>query len=84
MAIFPKLPKLPDHCHICMDPIRLYQPYYTMRIDSNFMSGNHMHAITILCPNCYHAYENFIIERTTQENHKRTMREVKGENNKNK
>lgn len=71
--------KLYDHCMICKDPIKLYEPYYTVRTREHigtllkFNSTNEY----ALCPNCFHAYENFLIEQTTHENHKKHMEDIK-------
>ena len=71
--------KIPDTCDICKDNIKLYEPYYTVKTDKI-----HCHVKVkgydklVLCTNCFTAYQNFIIERTVQENHKNTMNEMKG------
>lgn len=74
-----KLPRLPDHCYICKDPIRLYRPYYTVRIKGHLTkTGDVYSGEMVLCPDCFNAYDNFVIERITQENHKRTNKEMRG------
>jgi hypothetical protein len=71
--------KSPDHCDICKDNIKLYEPYDTVKADKI-----HCHVKVkgydklVLCTTCFTAYQNFIIERTVQENHKNTMNEMKG------
>lgn len=71
--------KIPDQCDICKDPIKLYQPYYTVKIKKTIggvkFKQEEQH---YLCPNCFDAYKDFIIERTVQENHKKTMQDMKG------
>lgn len=69
--------KLPDHCQICKDPIHLYQPYYTLKIQKHIGGIFANSGMTVLCPSCFHAYENFITEQTVHENHKRTMNDIK-------
>ena len=67
-------------CDICKDKIGLYTPWYSVRIKGRLcFTGKERPNPMILCVNCYHAYENFLTEREVQENHKRNMKEMKGE-----
>ena len=71
--------KIPDSCDICKDKINLYEPYYTIKTDKTYchvkVKG---YDKLVLCGDCFRAYQNFIVERTVQENHKNTMNEMKG------
>lgn len=71
---------LPSECSICKDPIKLYKPFYTITVHPHFVNDKRDYSgQKIFCPDCFHAYENFLIEHETIENHKRNMREMKGE-----
>lgn len=79
----PETKRIPDRCDICQDKIGLYEPWYSI-----IMQGHHCltpklkqageKGYLALCPVCFQAYENFIIEHETQENHKRHMKDIKG------
>jgi hypothetical protein len=32
---------------------------------------------TVFCPDCFHAYEDFLVEREVLTNHKKTMDDIK-------
>jgi hypothetical protein len=75
---------LPTRCDICQDKIPLYQPWYSVMITGHFCDDPGKNVLTekgyqALCPNCFQAYEKFIIEQGTQENHRRHRREMRGE-----
>jgi hypothetical protein len=69
--------KLPKQCDICKDEIKLYKPYYTVMVRPHFTQLKES-GIKVFCPDCFHAYENFLIEHEVQENHKRNYQEMKG------
>lgn len=78
--MIPKQQQLPSECSICRDKIGLYQPFYTISIHPHFVKGHRdFSKQSVFCPNCFQAYENFLIEREVQENHKRNYKEMKGE-----
>ena len=71
---------IPKECDICHDKIGLYQPWYTIRVKGNLaMSDKIKKNPMALCPNCFHAYENFLVERETQENHKQNYIDIKNQ-----
>ena len=72
-----KIP-IPDRCSICNEPINLYTPYHTVKLQRN-ISGMKIGFTeqTVFCQHCYRAYKDFLIERTVQENHKKTMKELR-------
>ena len=70
--------QLPTECSICRDPIGLYQPYYTIMIHPHFAKDKRdFSKPTVFCPDCFHAYEDFLIEREVLTNHKKTMDDIK-------
>ena len=73
---------LPDRCDICRDPIQLYSPWYSVMITGHFCDDPKStmgdKGYQALCPNCFHAYEKFIIEHRTQENHRKNYKEMRG------
>ena len=73
---------LPKKCDICRDNIALYTPWYSVMITGHFCDDpKHLmgdKGYQALCPNCFHAYEKFIIKQETQENHKRNMKDIRG------
>lgn len=67
-------------CDICHDHIGLYTPWYSVYIRGRLcFPGKDRPNPMVLCVNCYHAYEHFLIEREVQENHKQNMKDMKGE-----
>ena len=72
------LPIIPKECDICHDKIGLYQPWYSIRVKGYLALTKELKSNpTCLCSNCFHAYKNFLIERETQENHKRNYIDIK-------
>ena len=70
----------PKECDICHDPIGLYKPWYTVRVSPHLKITTRLkNNPTVLCPDCFHAYEDFFIELEVQENHKKHYKDVKGE-----
>ena len=68
----------PTKCGICNEAIGLYRPYYTIVIHPHFAKQDHDISLpTVFCPDCFHAYENFLIEREVITNHKKTMDDIK-------
>lgn len=73
--------ELPTRCDICRDKIPLYSPWYSVMITGHFcddpkdITGEK--GYQALCPSCFHAYKDFIIEHETQENHRRHMHDVR-------
>lgn len=67
-------------CDICKDRIGLFTPWYSVVVKKGRMRvpGDVRPNPMTFCRKCYHAYENFLIEREVQENHKKTMQELKG------
>lgn len=73
---------LQKQCDICHDKIGLYQPWYSVRVRGRLAFTDKLkNNPTTLCANCYHAYENFLIEREVQENHKKNYIDIKKEDN---
>ena len=69
---------IPKACDICHDRIGLYQPWYSILVRGKLALPNKLKRNPIiLCPNCFHAYEDFLIEREVQENHKRNYIDIK-------
>ena len=67
-------------CDICHDKIGLYQPWYTVRVRGWIGSTKSLKANpTCLCPNCFNAYKNFLIEREVQECHRQNWMAIKKE-----
>lgn len=69
---------LSKSCDICHDPIGLYKPWYTVKVSphlkiSTRLKNNPM----VLCPSCFHSYENALIEMEVQENHKRNYQDMR-------
>lgn len=69
---------IPEKCDICREPIKIYQPYYSVRATKTIggMKVGFMNQL-YLCTNCFDAYQDFITERMVQENHKQTMKELR-------
>lgn len=71
---------MPKECDICHDKIGLYQPWYTIKIKGCFIRSEKVKKNPMsLCPNCFHAYENFLVEREVQENHKQNYIDIKNQ-----
>lgn len=67
------------NCDICSVRIGLYQPWYTIHVRGKLglpVKLRENNPLT-LCPDCFHAYENFLIERETMENHKRNWIDIR-------
>ena len=73
-----KIFKIPDQCQICRDPIKLYEPYYTLFTKKSLvgLKGGVIDK-TVLCPRCYASYKDFLTEQTVHENHKKHMEDIK-------
>ncbi len=70
------LNQLPKHCDICLDPIQLYHPFYTLDVQSYFNSDKFTDDDTlILCPECYRAYGDFLEKESAKQLHIREIRE---------
>ncbi len=70
-------------CDICQDKIGLYQPWYSILvkgklaiIPQNPAKAGLKHNPMTLCPNCFQAYKDFLLEREVQENHKRNYNDI--------
>lgn len=72
---------LPTKCDICHDKIPLYSPWYSVMIFGHFCDDPKLKSANkdyqALCPSCFQAYEKFIIQQETHENHRRHMRDVR-------
>lgn len=69
---------IPKECDICKDKIGLYQPWYTIRVKGKLAIPENIKKNPMnLCANCFHAYENFLIEREVQEEHKKNYIDIK-------
>lgn len=71
---------LPTKCDICQDNIPLYSPWYSVIITGHFCPDPKIggdKGYQALCPQCFYAYKDFIVEHRTEETHKRHMRDVK-------
>lgn len=68
----------PKECDICHDKIGLYQPWYSIRVRGRLAFADGLKSNPMcLCPNCFHAYKNFLIEREVQECHKKNWIDIK-------
>ena len=71
---------LEKRCDICNDLIRLYEPWYSIRVRGKLAflhKGELKRNPMSLCRECFHAYKDFLTEREVQENHRRHYLEVK-------
>lgn len=68
-------------CNICHDSIGLYTPWYTIQVRGHFatVGDNKLTDTMVLCSSCFHAYEHFLMERMTQQNHYKNYLDMKGE-----
>jgi len=66
-------------CDICHDQIGLYTPWYSVSVKGRLCIPKLKNNPMCLCRNCFQAYEHFLIEQETHENHKRNYLEMKGE-----
>lgn len=67
----------PKACDLCKDPIGLYKPWYSIRVKGIWASSKELKANPMtLCPDCFHAYKDFLIQHEVQENHKRNYNEL--------
>ena len=69
--------KLPQHCDLCHDPIGMYQPWYSILVNGHFVNDDVKDDLAILCPDCFHAYEDFLLEREVNATHVREMNETR-------
>lgn len=72
---------LPTKCDICNDAIPLYSPWYSVMMTGHFcpdptIGGNESKGYQALCPECFYAYKDFVIERKTEKNHRQHMQDV--------
>ena len=65
-------------CDICKDKISLYQPWYSIRVEGHLGStkAKELKNPMSLCPNCFQAYKNFLVEHEVQENHKKNYNDL--------
>lgn len=70
-----KKPVLPKKCDLCQEPIGLYKPWYTVYVDPHFSNVSIEIGMTVLCPECFRSYENFLYSRKTGVIHEREVRE---------
>ena len=79
MAIFkkksPQIPKLPRQCDICHESIGLCQPWYSVAVKSHFCNESVKDDVSVLCPNCFAAYELRLVEQRMRATHGRLIRE---------
>ena len=73
-----KRPILPKQCDLCHDPIGLYQPWYSIYIDPHFTKVNPKNEVSVLCPDCFRAYEVFLTQRELHCIHKREIMDAMG------
>lgn len=71
----PRVPLLPKKCDLCQDPIGLYKPWYSILVDPHFTKVRSENDVSVLCPECFRAYENFITERKLKTLHAREIHE---------
>ena len=68
----------PKACDLCKDPIGLYKPWYSIKVKGFWayptkdLKANPL----TLCPDCFHAYKDFLIQHEVQENHRRQYGEL--------
>ena len=72
-----KQPKtqIPKQCDICHAPIGLYQPWYSVLINSHFARPRVKDSLSVLCPDCFSAYKHFLVEQEFRSIHKREINE---------
>ena len=70
-----KTPILPKKCDLCNDPIGLYQPWYSIFIDPHFTKVNPKNDVSVLCPECFKAYEIFLTQRALHSLHSKEIEE---------
>ena len=67
---------LQKECDICHDRIGLYQPWYSIKVTGKLaipkMKANPM----CLCPDCFHAYQDFLVEREVITNHHKIYHDI--------
>ena len=70
--------QLPNRCEICKDRIGLYQPYYTIAVHAHFIKNKaEKEGVTVFCPNCFNAYEQFLTGRQIHENRAQIINDLK-------
>ena len=73
-------PIIPKECDICHDKLGLYQPWYSVQARGHLASTKTLkYNPTVLCPDCFQAYKNFLVEQEVQENHKKNRIDIKHE-----
>lgn len=74
-----KLDKLPKQCDLCKQYIGLYEPFYTIMMDSYFVKGKRLRNYMVaMCPNCWDAYHKYLTKREENFIHKKARAEVEG------
>lgn len=66
-------------CDICHEPIGLYKPWYSVQVKGFLASTKDLKwNPTVLCPECYQAYKDFLVETEVEMNHKKNLSDMKG------
>lgn len=66
-------------CDICHDKIGLYQPWYSVQVKGHLALTNDLKINpTVLCPECYQAYKDFLVEQEVEANHKKNLENMRG------
>lgn len=68
---------LTKSCDICHDAIGLYQPWYSIKVRGWLTIAKVNKNPMCLCPSCFHAYQDFLIEREVITNHHKNYEDVK-------
>lgn len=71
------MPIIPKQCDICKDKIGLYKPWYSIKVKGHLAFSNIKNNPMCLCPNCFNAYKDFLLEREIQENHRKNYYDIK-------
>lgn len=64
-------------CDICHDKIGLYQPWYSIKVTGKLAIPDLKANPMCLCPGCFHAYQDFLVEREVLANHERNYKDIK-------
>ena len=67
---------IPKECDICHDKIGLYQPWYSIKVKGRLAIPNLKTNPMCICPNCFHAYEYFLLEREALTNHHKNYHDI--------
>ena len=68
----------PKVCDICHDPIALYRPWYSVKVSGKLAIPNLKANPMSLCPDCFHAYEDFLVKQEVEANHKKNLENMRG------